>query len=345
MQLNAILAEALDRGITREDALYLFQEVRDWEQVLRLFEVASRVRDQEVGRKVRLMGFIASITRCTVYPPCGYCFRWASPEAFTSKDLLSGEELAIAARAVERAGITRVEIAGGTLWGDEGSHATLRTVEVVTEASELKVWINNGPSFTPADPFKFKELGAEGIGCGLETINAHLYRDLRPGDSLQRRKEIVEATEQAGLGIDNTLMIGLGERWEQDHPYGDWVDFLFYFKQFENFRILEAHPFRPQPGSPVEDLPAGSSFEAAKAKAIARLIFRDIDIAGADEVIGIMAGANMIMHAVTVMKKGRGGPGARCGSSGIEQIGDDLVLANYLPAISRYLKELQMELE
>lgn len=345
MQLDAILDEALDRGIMREEALYLFQETRDWERALRLFEVASKVRDREMGRKVKLMGFIASITTCTTDPPCRYCFRWASPEVFTSKDLLSEEELAIAARAMEKAGIRRVEIAGGTLWGDKGSHATVRAVEVVAEASKLGVWINNGPSFTPADLFEFKELGVEGIGCGLETINAHLYQDLRPGDSLQRRKEIVETTEQAGLGIDNTLMIGLGERWEQDHPYGDWVDFLFYFKHFENFRLLEAHPFRPLLRSPVEDLPAGSPFEAAKAKAIARLIFRDIDIAGADEVLGIMAGANMIMHAVSITKRGRTRPGAKCGSPSIEQIGDDLVLANYLSAISRYLNELQMELE
>lgn len=345
MQLEEILQEAEKREITREEALHLFQEVRGWEQALRLFETASRVRDREVGRKVRFMGFLVSITRCTTEPPCSYCFRWGSPDVFTPKDVLSEQELAAAARAMEQTGIRRVELGGGTLWGEEGSAATLAAVKAMTEASNLGVWVNNGPSFAASDVPRLKELGAEGVACNLETVSERLYEQLRPGDSLQARKEIVEATDKVGLGIDNTLMIGLGEQWEDGHSYQEWVDFLFYFKRFKNFRILEAHPFRPVPGSPVEGYPAGSSFEAAKAKAIARLVFRDIDIAGADEVVGLLAGANQVMHAVSVTRRGRMGPGLAWGRPSTTQIGDDLMLHNYLPAISRYLEEFGMELE
>lgn len=345
MQLDTVLEKAREREITREEARYLFREVRDWKQALKLFAAACDVRDREVGRKVKLVGFMVSVTPCTVDPACKYCFRWASPNAFTSEDLLSEEEIALAAQAIEQAGVKRVEIAGGTQLWDEASSATLRATEVVSKASGLRIWVNNGPSFTSADVLTLKELGVEGIACNLETVNTKLYEELRPGDSLAKREEIIQATEQAGLGIDNTLMIGLGERWGQDHPYEDWVDFFFYFKQFKNFRILEAHPFRPIPGSPVEDLPAGSPFETAKAKAIARLIFRDIDISGADDVIGAMAGANMIMHAVSATKRRKTRPGTRCGSPKIEEIGDGLVLADYVPAITRYLEELHMELE
>ncbi len=98
------------------------------------------------------------------------------------------------------------------------------------------------------------------------------------------------------------------------------------------------------PGSPVAGLPAGSPFETAKAQAIARLIFRDIDITGADAVAGVMAGANMIMHAVSVSKRRKTGPRVRCGEPVLEDLGGGLSLANYVPAISRYLADLGMEL-
>lgn len=344
-QFDEMLEEAAKRQITKEEALWLFQETKGTDRTLKLFETACKVRETEAGNKVKLMGFIASITRCTTDPACKYCFKWANPDAFTQKDVLDENELADAAKAIEGAGVKHVELGGGTLWGEEGTQTTLKALEAVANASKLGVWINNGPSFTPDDVFKFKESGAEGIACNLESICEVVYQKMRPGDSLSARKAIIEATDRAGLGIDNTLMVGLGDWEEGVHPYQDWVDFLFYFKQFKNFRILEAHPFRPVPRSPVENLPAGSSLEAAKAKAIARLVFRNIDIAGADEMVGLMAGANQIMHAVSVTHARRTRPGISGGKPEVVGINNNLELHNYLPVISRHLKEFGMELE
>lgn len=344
LRLRDVLAAAREREISRTEALYLFREVRDWRTALELFKTACDVRDRAVGHTVKLVGFIVSITSCTVDPPCRYCFRWASPNLFTEDDLLSDEELARAARAIEETGVKHVEIAGGTQAGTEEGHTTLQAAAVVKETSGLAIWVNNGPSFTPADVIRFKELGVEGIACNLETVNPRIFAELRPGDSLKRRQELIHATETAGLGIDNTLMIGLGESRNGNHPYEDWVDFLFYFKRFRHLRIIEIHPFRPIPGSPVAHLPAGSGFETAKARAIARLIFRDIDITGADDVAGALAGANMIMHAASVSKRANIGPRVRCGNPRIVELGDGLRLADYVPAISRYLAEIGMEI-
>ena len=345
MTFEEILREAREREITREEALCLFQETQGWERALRLFETASTVRDREAGRRVKVMGFICCITRCTTDPVCKYCFTWRSPDAFTDQAVLSEEQVAAAARAIEEAGIHCVELAGGTLWGEEGSQATRKAVEAVTRATDLGVWINNGPAYSPEDVFRFKELGAEGIACNFETTNEAIFKELRPGDNLQARKAIVEATEQAGLGIDNTLMVGLGEQWGDKHSYEDWVDFLFHFKQFNNLKILEIHPFRPMPGSPVEKLPPGSALESAKGKAIARLIFRDIEISGAGDMLGLMTGANLIMHAASVVRASRLRPGFHGASPSRKQLDNDLVLDNYLPGIARQLQDFGMELE
>jgi len=345
MKFEGVLKKAKEEELTREEALYLFQKTQSWDKALQLFETANKVRDEEVGRICKLMGFICCITRCTTDPVCKYCFRWASEKSFAPEAVLNAEELANAATAIEERGIKRIELAGGTLWGSEGRTATINAVEVARKASNLEIWINNGPSFTEDDVFKSKEMGVEGIACNFETINEEIFKDLRPGDSFEHRKKIVEATEKAGLGIDNTLMIDLGEQLGQHHPYQDWVDFLFYFKQFNNFRILEAHPFRPIKASPTQDYPPGSSFEAAKTKAIGRLIFRDIDIAGADDTLGLMAGANLIMHCLPVIKKIR--MSMRPGGEYIkmEEISDTLVFADNLPIVTRPAIELGMEVE
>ena len=345
MEFDAILRKAKGEEITREEALYLFQKTQSWDRALQLFETASKVRAEEVGRVCKLMGFICCITRCTTDPVCKYCFRWASENSFAPEAVLNTEELTNAVTAIERRGIKRVELAGGTLWGEEGTNATINAVEVARKASNLELWINNGPSFTEEDVFKFKDLGVEGIACNFETINGNIFKDLRPGDNLEHRKKIVEATEKVGLGIDNTLMLDLGEQLGRHHTYQDWVDFLYYFKRFNNFRILEAHPFRPVIGSPTQDCLPGSSFEAAKTKAIGRLIFRDIDIAGADDMIGLMAGANLIMHCLPVVRKTRmrmrpGGESVK-----MEEISDTLVFADNLPIVTRQAIELGMEIE
>lgn len=345
MRFEEVLKNAREDEITREEALYLFQNTQSWDKTLQLFEAANKVRDEEIGRACKLMGFICCITRCTTDPICRYCFRWASEKSFAPEAVLNAEELASAVTAVQERGIKRVELAGGTLRGEEGRTATINAVEVARKASNLELWINNGPSFTEKDVFRFKELGVEGIACNFETINENIFKDIRPGDSFEHRKKIVEATEKAGLGIDNTLMIDLGEQWDRHHPYQDWVDFIFYFKQFNNFRILEVHPFRPIKASPMQDYPQGSSFEAAKTKAIGRLIFRNIDIAGAEDTIGLMAGANLIMHCLPVVRKIRMSmrPGGELVK--MEEISDTLVFADNLQIVTRQAIELGMEIE
>lgn len=349
IRMNQTMAEALheavNRPLTREEALALLEGVRSWEDALELFQVAARVRDREVGRTVRLMGFISSITPCTTDPPCRYCWRWASPRAFSDWDVLNEKQLAVAARAVEDLGIKRVELGGGTVRREEGGDLTLRAAQVVTGACKMGVWVNNGPSFGVRHVHELKRVGVEGIACNLESISEKVYEMARPGDSLARRKEIVEESDRAGLLIDNTLMVGLGEAWEDKHPYEEWVDFLFWFKRFSGLKILEIHPFRPVPGSPMEGFPAGSAFETAKARAVARLVFRNIDIAGADEPLGAMAGANMVMHAVAVTKKERSRPGVACGPARVREIGDGLVLADSLPVLRRYVEDLGLVLE
>ena len=56
MELEEVLGNAKEREITREEALYLFRETTTYDKTLRLFQVASEVRDSEVGRIIKIIG-------------------------------------------------------------------------------------------------------------------------------------------------------------------------------------------------------------------------------------------------------------------------------------------------
>lgn len=173
-------------------------------------------------------------------------------------------------------------------------------------------------------------------------MNKKIYKELRPGDDFELRKKIIEATEKVGLGIDNTLMIGLGEDWNNVHPYEDWVEFLYYFKQFRNLKIIEIHPFTPIKNSLVQNRPPGSEFESEKARAIARLIMRNIDIA-CKGLTGILAGGNLAMHVWPITKKFRAWK--ERAYTRVEELGGDLVLVDNLHLTISAAKEIGMKIE
>ncbi len=342
---TTILKKTLKDPIAKDEALTLFKKIQTHGKLMDLLKVASKVRDDEVGSKVKLMGFIASITPCTVDPPCRYCFRWANERLFNIDDVLSDDELEISMRVVEAKGLKRVEIGGGTYLGEEGRKMTMHKLNIACKTSRrVGVWITN-VSFNPEDVYVLKDIGVEGVTCNLETLNEEVYKRLRPGLNLTIRKRIIEETEKAGLGIDNTLMIGLGEYWNQQHPYEDWVEFLYYFKRFKNLRIMEIHPFRPVWNSPCQNMPPGSEFETIKAIAIARLIYRNIDISGAQSVQGLLAGANLIMHVYPITKGFRPWSRHQLFYSKIVKLDEDLVMVDNLLEVTRNAREMGFEIE
>lgn len=343
MNFDRVLAEAKMREITKKEALFLFRKVQSWDRLLRLFKVANKVRDDEVGPRLKLMGFLCCITRCTTEPKCEYCFRWADEGLFSQEAVIEPEAIKVAVKAWEKRGLKRAELAGGTLWGEEGRRATLEAAKAACSVGSVDIWINNGPSFLPEDVQKLKEVGVAGIACNLETLNKAIFKRLRPGDSYDLRISIIEATKKVGLGIDNTLMIGLGESWGALHPYEDWVDFLFYFKGFKNTRIIEIHPFNPIRNSLCQNMPPGSVLETEKARAIARLVFRDVDISGGNTLLGLLAGANLAMHVFPVTKRFRAWK-ERVHVK-IETLDGDLVLVDNAYIATAAAKELGMEIE
>ncbi len=344
MDVYTILRKAVKDGIDRDEALFLLKKIRDWETLQELMKVASKVRDDEIGTEIKLMGFLCSITPCTTNPPCKYCFRWANPKLFSWDDVLSNDELEIGMKAIQEIGLKRAELGGGTYTGIIGRDYTLYKLRVAKQAAPyVGIWVTN-VSFNPEDLHLLMGL-VEGITSNLESIDQSTYRVLRPGSDLNKRINILLDADKLGIPTDTTLMIGLSIYNDYELVYEEWIRFLMLVRLLKHFKILEIHPFRPVWGSPVQDMKPGSIIETIKMKAIARIMLRDIWISGAERIDGLMAGANLIMHVYPITKSFRPWGYNKIFSSNVVRLADNIVLVDNLYEVTRVPRELGFSIE
>ncbi|UZE92032.1 MAG: radical SAM protein [Methanosarcinales archaeon] len=345
MSLEKILEGAKKDGITREEALYLFRNVEKYDQALELFKVASSVRDDEVGSVFKLDGFMGLVTHCTVNPPCRYCRRSSTmpKSGFEPEDVLTLDEISEGARLIKSTGTNIIELGGGTTIGNDGKNV-IGAVKAVRKTANLDIWVNVGPALSEDTLRELKKLGVVEVCSSFEVnpLNEGLFREVKPGDNLEARKNLAEMINEVGLRYASVLMCGLGE------SYQDRVDHMFYLKQFENFEYFLITWFHPFPGTPLGNRPLTSPLEAAKTAAIARLIFRDIDIhvSGYEHIpLWIMAGANRAVHAGASVHRVRDGYGWHTLGAKVKHINDRLDFINLLPTTVKMITGAGMDVE
>ena len=222
MKLYETLEDVRGREITREEALFLLEETKTYQDLLELFRVASEVRRREAGDIFKFDGFIGPSVPCTTSPPCRYCGR--SVRGNSSWDLLTPEEVAFGAELIEETGTKRVEVGGGTLWSG-ADDLVLKAVEAVKSATNLDIWVNVGPCLSRDALQKLKILGVIEVCSSLETINEKVFMEAKPGDSLQARMEFAKTIKDVGLRLNSVMMVGIGSSNQ------DYVDHIFWLKE------------------------------------------------------------------------------------------------------------------
>ena len=341
-EFATILAEAIDRAVTREEAVFLLENADSPEATAQLFSTASEIRDREAGNLFRLDGFMGGTTRCAINPACLYCGR-----AIPGRDLepwsATPEELAAILQAFKDSGTTTVEIGGGTTPGLCGQVGAALLKEIIPTG--LKCWANYGPALNRDEVLTMKELGVEGLTCSFETINPEAFKVIKPGDSLEKRQELAQLISDCGVNLFSTMMVGVGESLE------DRVNHLFYLNDIPNFYKLSISWLKVHPGSPLDGKMVGPSpIEPARVAAIARLLFRDkgIGMAGAQHIqLSIMAGANRQVHCGVNLHKKNTHMLSSQGFTKVEsrEIGENLVMDNLLPITARWVRAAGMDVE
>lgn len=336
-----MLRSAESDGISETEALQLLKGIRTTSEFSELARVASKVRDEEVGPLFKFDGFMGSLTPCNMNPPCKYCSRSAGNRPDFADRTLTIDEVELGARLIAETGTKRVEIGGGTSREGAGEKI-ISAVQAIRKVSSMDIWVNVGPSLTREDLIKLKELGVKEVASSLETINPEVFREAKPGDSLEARMKLAEEINEVGLGLNSVIMVGLGSSYE------DYVRHIFWLKKFENLSHVCITGLNPISRTPFEKKPMANPFEVAKVGAVARLVLRTLDISFGGMMndprllpLWIMAGANRAIHL--------GAHVHRAGSWRIHHAGaiierhGDVEFVNMLPLTTRIVREMGME--
>lgn len=72
----------------------------------------------------------------------------------------------------------------------------------------MDIWINVEPSLSKDDLVKLKDLGVKEVCSSLETINPDVFKDAKPGDSLEARMKLAEEINEVELDLKSVMMVG-----------------------------------------------------------------------------------------------------------------------------------------
>lgn len=289
---DQILEEARVSDVTPEIALALLEMSRIPENALKLFKAASEMRDEYLGRQLWWTASIEAILPCTVEPKCGFC-------SFSNEHIFDKENILKSLKALESLGFKHLHLSGGTnLTGYDNE--IIEIVKSMQEISDVEIEVNLGPSINRDTVRKLKELNISSITSSLECFNEEIFNKAKPGDSLAKRKELLEICEAESVAMRSMMLIGLGE------SNNDRVNYLFYLKGLKHLSHLRFSRFSPFPSTEYCNHPRCSPWEVARTVSVARLILPDVQLGLAagntpdDIPLWFLAGGgNQLLGAVT----------------------------------------------
>jgi biotin synthase len=342
MHYDELLGQALERDITPEEALFLFEETNDMGRFIDLLKCASQVRDKQKGNEFKLWCHLPSMTKgCITKPPCRYCGVAPAAHKKNAPPPAKPEQLAAMAKMAERLGFEGVQPGGGCT-GLMGSDA-YDDAKVIKDATGLKVYSNYGYDMSEENIIRLKEIGIDRIGAQLEFVHPEMFYKIKPGDNLDGRKKVLALLEKHNVGLDSGLMIGVGESLQ------DRVDGIFYLKGFKNLVRTSICGFKPMPGTPMQKQMPATSMDIATTLAIMRLALRDVDIEGTfgrdDQLqLWIAAGTNMRLIHGSFRRASQNGHGPRpFFKAETTPVADDYEYVDLLPFYLRMIEEAGMK--
>lgn len=247
---DRLLKTALESDITPEIALQILQESKEQKNALKLFEASSRLRDEKIGKDLWLSSGISGVIPCKVVPKCTYC-TYFTTESFQI------DKLSLCVKEIEKLGIKHIHLSGRTNI-DGYDKEIISMIESIRKVSDIDIEINLGPSFSEETVKVFRDLDVKSITSSLEIFNEDLFKKAKPGDSLDKRKELIEICDKHGMSVRSMMLIGLGETYE------DRIQHLFYLRKVKNLYHLRFSRFYPYPNTACNNHPRCSPWLSSR---------------------------------------------------------------------------------
>lgn len=265
------LQRARKGEIDFESAWSLFSGASRSDRALELSSLASRIRNEKLGRKLVLSAHVHMITSCELSPSCLYC-SLSSSDRLTSEERsrLTARELNRCVRYAVDKGVQSIVLVGGTDLG--GLDAPVRrTVEKVRDITDIDLAIDVGPSLSEETVRWLKDEKVSTVYCSIETVNPRAFAEAKPGDSLFARIECMKMLEEAGAQLGSVVMNGLSST-------ADLLASILYLRRFRNLAYLYISTFRPVRGTPWAGKRSASVVTSLRALSIARLVFPRVHV-------------------------------------------------------------------
>lgn len=292
-----------------ESAQSLFSGASRRSRVLELFAAASKIRDENLGKKLALTAHVHMITPCELSSPCLYCSLSSSYRAVRDeRSRLTPKELVQGVRYALDRGVQSIVLVGGTDLG--GSDPSVRRmVQKVREVTDVDLAVDVGPSLSQDTVEWLKDERVGTVYCSIETVDRRAFARAKPGDSLEARVECMEMLQSAGMKLGNVVMNGLGSA-------TDLLKSIVYLRRFRNLSYLYISTFHPVRGTPWASRHPASIRTSLKALAIARLVFPKVHVGLAEVEVEdpgsaarlpsqLLAGGGNTLAAVLVYKRRR----------------------------------------
>ena len=266
---------ALNRGragdVDLASALDLFHGADRKGRLQRLFEAAARVRDENLGRRLTLTAHLHMVTRCELSASCKYCsLSSILPSVSDERSPLTLRETLQAVRFAVDRGVKSIVLVGGTDF--DGSDDRVRMlVSRIREVTDLGLGLDVGPSLSEATVRWLGRRGVDPIYCSMETIDAAVFADAKPGDDLEARLRFMDVVERSGNHLGNIVMNGLGGP-------ESLLATLLASRRFPHTSHLHISTFHPVPGTPWARRRPASLLTSLKSLAIARLAFPRLEL-------------------------------------------------------------------
>ncbi len=262
-------------------------------QLQALFLKANEVRQKYCGNEVHLRGIIEFSNYCRC--DCLYCGLQRQNNKMC-RYRMEPDEIITSAREAYQVGYRTLVLQSG-----EDPYYTKDVlsylIKKIKRLGDLAITLSLGER-EYAEYAQWKKDGADRYLLKHETADPHLYRQLHPHSSLDKRVECLHWLKNLGYQTGSGFMIGLpGQTWEtiaQD---------LLLLKKLD-VEMAGIGPFLPHPATCLGRENAGSASLTLKAVALARIILKRTHLPTttalevAANTTAFSAGANVIMRKV-----------------------------------------------
>lgn len=261
-----------------------------------LFELADKVRKENVGDEVHLRGLIEFSNYCK--QNCFYCgIRRDNKECHRYR--LEPEKIIEFAHKAADYGFKTVVLQSG----EDSFYNADKMKYIISEIKkfDLAVTLSIGEK-TFEEYESYKNSGADRFLIRIETTDKNLYKKLHPNMDFENRISCLKNLKTLGYEVGTGCLVGLpGQTIES------LADDILFFKEIDA-DMIGLGPFIPSQNTPLKEETGGTFELALKVMAITRLVLPTANIPATTametlnpngRLIALQSGANVVMPNVT----------------------------------------------